>query len=68
MFGQNDDQTQTMQTNTSAPQDVPADGTLGSPMSDSSSLPMTAPDGAVATPMADDDMPSYEPTGSGDRG
>jgi len=66
MFGQNDDQTQTMQTNTSAPQDVPADGTLGSPMSDSSSLPMTAPDGAVATPMADDDMPSYEPTGSGD--
>lgn len=69
MFGQQDDQTQTMQNNTGMmPQDVPADGTLGAPMTDSSSLPMMAPDSTMTAPAmsSDDSMPAYEPTGSGD--
>lgn len=70
MFGQHDDSTQTMQNDgTMMPQqDVPADGTLGTPMNDSASLPMAAPDSAVSTPAptVDDGMPAYEPTGSGD--
>lgn len=69
MFG-HDDQTQGVQNNGAMmpQQDVPADGTLGVPMSDSSSLPMQAPDGTVSmsAPAADDGMPTYEPTGSGD--
>src|SRR6185312_4371659 len=67
MFGQNDDQTQTMQAGTGmAQQDVPADGTLSTPASDASSLPMMAPDSTIATPTADDDMPPYEPADSSD--
>ena len=68
MFG-HDDQTQMQNGGGMMPQqDIPADGTLGAPMSDNSSLPMPAPDGTVSTtvPGSDTSMPAYEPTGSGD--
>ncbi len=68
MFG-HDDQTQNMQNGGTMPQqDVPADGTLGTPMNDTNSLPMQAPDGTITTtaPAIDDGMPAYEPAGSGD--
>ena len=68
MFG-HDDSTQMQSDGTMMPQqDVPADGTLGAPMNDNSSLPIQAPDGTVGmtAPTVSDGMPAYEQTGSGD--
>lgn len=68
MFG-HDDSTQMQNGGAMMPQqDVPADGTLGTPMNDNGSLPMQAPDGTVGmpAPAVDDGMPAYEPTGTGD--
>lgn len=68
MFG-HDDSTQMQNGGSMMPQqDVPADGTLGAPMNDSSMMPIQAPDGTISVPApaADDSMPAYEPTGSGD--
>jgi len=65
MFG-HDDSTQMQNGGSMMPQqDVPADGTLGTPMSDNSSVPMMALDGTVATPApAEDANMAYEATGS----
>ena len=70
MFGQNDNPTQSTQTNTGMPQDIPADGTLGAPVSDNSAMPIPSADNSMAMSVSgsDDGMPSYEPTGSGDMG
>ena len=67
MFG-HDDSTQMQNGGGMMPQqDVPADGTLGTPMSDNSSLPMAAPDGTVSTPAPTEDANiAYEATNSPD--
>jgi hypothetical protein len=69
MFG-HDDQTQTMPSDGAMmpQQDVPADGTLGAPMNDNSSMPMQAPDGAVGmpAPATSDTTPAYEPANNTD--